>query len=148
VKKQLELDSTSHVGKKGIMVVDDDTDILKTTKLGLERAGFHVHGFSDPVLALQHIEKEGCKECEILISDVRMPHMNGFQLVKRIRQIQPEMKLIMMTAFEINKAEFESVFPSSRIESVLRKPFAPSKLVSVVEKVSKSDSLSRDRQQT
>ena len=122
-----------------ILVVDDDKDILKIVRIGLERAGFEVHGFSDPILALQHIE-EGCKECDILISDVRMPHMNGFQLVKRIRQIRPKMKLVMMTAFEINKAEFESVFPSTQIDSVLRKPFAPSKLVTVVEKVSKSDS--------
>jgi YesN/AraC family two-component response regulator len=89
-------------------------------------------------VALQHIE-QGCNECQVLISDVRMPKMNGFQLVKRIRQLRPEMKLVMMTAFEINKSEFESVFPSTHIDNVLRKPFTNSKLVAVVGKVS-SDS--------
>jgi two-component system cell cycle sensor histidine kinase/response regulator CckA len=136
----IEVASSATGSAKSILVVDDDKDILKTVRIGLERAGFEVHGFSDPILALQHIE-HGCNECEVLISDVRMPHMNGFQLVKRIRQIRPGMKLVMMTAFEINKAEFESVFPSTQIDSVLQKPFAPSKLVSVVEKVSKSDSI-------
>jgi len=135
----IKLASSTNETANSILVVDDDKDILRIVKIGLERAGFKVHGFSDPILALQHIE-DGCKECDVLISDVRMPHMNGFQLVKRIRQIRPEMKLVMMTAFEINKTEFESVFPSTQIDSVLRKPFAPSKLVSVVEKVSKSDS--------
>jgi DNA-binding NtrC family response regulator len=123
---------------KAVLVVDDDDDILKVSLIGLERAGFQVHAFSDPLSALRHIE-QGCKDCQVLISDVRMPKMNGFQLVKRIRQIRPEMRLVMMTAFEIDKTEFESVFPSTQINNVLKKPFAVSKLVSVAERSLKSD---------
>lgn len=121
---------------KRIMVVDDDKDITKVIELGLKRAGFQVHAFTDPVLALEHIER-GCDDCEILISDVKMPRLNGFQLAKRVRQIRPEIKLVMMTAFEVNKSEFESVFPSTKIDSVLRKPFTPSKLLAIVERIAK-----------
>ena len=117
-----------------ILVVDDDKDIVRVIQLGLENAGFRVHAFTDPILALQHVE-QGCKQCEILVSDIRMPEMNGFQLVKRIRQIRPDMKLVMMTAFEVNRKEFESIFPSTRIDNLIRKPFPPSKLVSMVEKM-------------
>jgi DNA-binding NtrC family response regulator len=117
-----------------IMIVDDDKDIVRVIEMGLENAGFEVHAFADPILALQHVER-GCKECEVLVSDVRMPNMNAFQLAKRIRQIRPGMKLIMMTAFEVNRKEFQSIFPSTQIDSLITKPVPPSKLVSIVEKM-------------
>jgi DNA-binding NtrC family response regulator len=126
--------------KNTVMVVDDDKDILRISGLGLERAGFHVHAFSDPTDALKHIDEESCNVCEVLISDVRMPRMNGFQLVKRIRQFRPEMKVIIMTAFEINKEEFQSIFPSVRIDSVIKKPFPISKLAASIYKICLSES--------
>ena len=116
------------------MVVDDDMDILQVIKTGLERSGFEVHGFGDPVLALQHLENR-CKDCEVLVTDVRMPNMNGFQLVRRAREIRPDLKTIMMTAFEMNKPEFETVFPSMQVVDVIRKPFLPSKLVEIIRKI-------------
>ena len=80
---------------------------------------------------MAHIE-EGCKDCELLITDVRMPNMNGFQLARRVREIKPDLRVIMMTAFEVNLPEFESVFPSMKVDGVLRKPFMPSKLVEML----------------
>jgi two-component system response regulator ChvI len=126
--------------KKTVMVVDDDKDTLRISELGLEKAGFQVHAFSDPTLALKHIEQGSCQVCEVLISDVRMPHMNGFQLVKKIRQFRPEMKVVIMTAFEISKEEFQSVFPSICIHSVIKKPFSTSKLATNIEKICLSES--------
>jgi len=134
--QQVYSDTMAATTGKRIMVVDDDKDITKVIELGLKRAGFQVHAFTDPILALEHIER-GCNDCEILISDVKMPRLNGFQLAKRVRQIRPEIKLVMMTAFEVNKSEFESVFPSTKIDSVLRKPFASSKLLAIVERIAK-----------
>jgi CheY-like chemotaxis protein len=64
-----------------------------------------------------------------------MPEMTGFQLVRRTKEIRPEMKVIMMTAFEVNKLEFESVFPSTPVDSVMRKPFVPSKLAEMIEQL-------------
>jgi DNA-binding NtrC family response regulator len=54
---------------KAIMVVDDDKDIVRAVRLGLEKPGFQVHDFTDPILALQHVE-EGCKQFEVLVSGV------------------------------------------------------------------------------
>jgi DNA-binding NtrC family response regulator len=129
---------------KTIMVVDDDVGIVRIIQLGLQKAGFDVHKFVDPIVALQHLEEEqgeqqqqeSCKACEVLVSDVRMPHMSGFQLVKRVKQFRPEMKVIMMTAFEVNKEEFQSINPSMQIDGLIRKPFTPAKLVEVINKVS------------
>jgi CheY-like chemotaxis protein len=126
--------------KTSIMVVDDDRDILTVASKGLEIAGYHVHGFSDPVRALQHVEG-GCDDCEILISDIRMPEMSGFQLVRRVKDLRPDIKIVLMTAFEVNKTEFESVFPSTPVDKVMRKPFAISQLAEAIKEVHRSDSM-------
>ena len=116
------------------MLVDDDLDILSVIKRGLENDGYGVHSFHDPVLALSHVEQD-CKDCELLITDVRMPHMNGFQLVRRVRELKPKIKVVMMTAFDMNMSEFESVFPSMNLDGVLEKPFLPSKLVETIKEI-------------
>ena len=137
--------STAMTATKTIMVIDDDACILRIVQLGLQKAGFNVHKFADPIAALQYVEEQGeqedgCKVCEVLVSDVRMPHMNGFQLVKRIRQFRPEMKVVIMTAFEISKEEFQSINPSMQIDGIIRKPFTPAKLVEIINKVSSPSS--------
>ena len=114
--------------KTTILVVDDDIDTLTVTGRSLEHAGFKVHAFADPLTALRHIQND-CKYCQVLVSDVRMPALTGFQLVRKVKDLRPEMKVVMMTMFEVNKPEFEAVFPSTPIDAVIRKPFTPSQLV-------------------
>jgi DNA-binding NtrC family response regulator len=114
--------------KSTILIVDDDVDILTVTGRSLELAGFKVHPFADPLTALHHVQND-CKYCQVLVSDVRMPALTGFQLVRKIKDLRPEMKVIMMTMFEVNKSEFEAVFPSTPIDGILRKPFTSSQLV-------------------
>ena len=114
--------------KTTILIVDDDIDTLTVTGRSLQYAGFTVHAFADPLIALHHIQKN-CKYCQVLVSDIRMPGLTGFQLVRKVKDLRPEMKVIMMTMFEVNKPEFEAVFPSTPIDAVIRKPFTPSQLV-------------------
>jgi DNA-binding NtrC family response regulator len=110
-----------------VMVVDDDMDILTVIGRGLEHAGFKVHAFADPLTALHHVQN-GCKDCQVLVSDVRMPALTGFQLVRKVKDLRPEIKVVMMTMFEVHKPEFEAVFPSTPIDDVIRKPFTPFQL--------------------
>ena len=114
--------------KTTILIVDDDIDILTVTGRSLEHAGFKVHAFVDPLTALHHVRND-CKYCQVLVSDIRMPGLTGFQLVRKVKDLRPEMKVIMMTMFEVNKPEFEAVFPSTPIDAVIRKPFTPSQLI-------------------
>jgi two-component SAPR family response regulator len=58
-----------------------------------------------------------------------MPALTGFQLVRKVKDLRPEMRIIMMTMFEVNKPEFEAVFPLTPVDAVIRKPFTPSHLV-------------------
>jgi len=115
-----------------IMVVDDDDDILQIMKKGLERSGHEVHAFCKPLLAIQHIQNGGCKKCSFLISDIRMPKMNGFQLARRVKELRPNMKIIMMTAFEVSMNEVKIMYPSLQIDKILSKPIKISSLVGMV----------------
>jgi CheY-like chemotaxis protein len=61
-----------------------------------------------------------------------MAALTGFQLIRKLKDLRPEMKFIMMTMFEVNKPEFEVIFPSTRINAVIRKPFTASQLLEEV----------------
>jgi DNA-binding NtrC family response regulator len=75
----------------------------------LEYVGFKVHAFVDPLAALHHVEND-CKSCQVLVSDIRMPALTGFQLVRKVKDLLPEMKVIMMTMFEVNKRQLKLFF--------------------------------------
>jgi two-component SAPR family response regulator len=59
----------------------------------------------------------------LIVSDIRMPQMTGFEFVRQVIKIMPNTKLILMTAFEINKSEFNIVYPSIYVNALLRKLF-------------------------
>ena len=117
--------------QEAVMVVDDEKDIVSLVSKSLELAGLKVHGFDNPLAALQHI-RAGCNDCWMLISDVRMPQMTGFEFVKHVRQLRPELVILLMTAFEINKDEFDKVMPSTKVDGFLQKPARTAQLVETI----------------
>jgi len=93
----------------GILILDDDDfDILTIMKLSLQDSSFFVFGFTDPALALEHFAMNA-KYYRLVISAVRMSTMNGFEFIKKVKVIKPEIKVFLMTAFEINDIEFKRV---------------------------------------
>ena len=106
-----------------ILMVDDDKDIVDTASLYLTRKGnFTVQTFSDAIMAYEHFCSHA-SEYDTLLSDIRMPGMSGFQLARKAKQLNPMVKVILMTAFEINEAEFTKVIPSLKVDGFIRKPF-------------------------
>lgn len=116
-----------------ILIVDDETDLLTITKKFLEKEGYKVHTFDSPELAFQHI-KQGCKDCMLVVSDIKMPGMSGFELVRRLKEIRPEMKVMLTSSFVIHKAEFEKVMPSLDVDDFIMKPFTKDELVRAIKK--------------
>jgi CheY-like chemotaxis protein len=104
-----------------VLLIDDDNDILTTLKLSLEIKGMSTHGFTDPVLAVEHF-KNNAANYDIVITDIRMPQMNGFEVARAVKEIRPDIKLAFITAFEINKSEFEKVLPSTKVDVLITKP--------------------------
>lgn len=118
--------------KRRILLVDDESDIVTMFTKGLERDGYDVVSYGDPQVALAQFKPE---VYDLAILDIRMPVMNGFELCRRIRKLDQKIKIYFMTAFEINKEEFEKVLPSIKVDGFVLKPIRIAALCSTIEKV-------------
>ena len=104
-----------------MLVVDDDPDIVQVLKLGLLKNRFLVNAFTNPEEALQSFKNNAESYC-LVLSDVRMPGLSGIQLAKKVKEINPAVKTVLMTAFEIRDNEFSKVFPSTQVDGFVQKP--------------------------
>jgi CheY-like chemotaxis protein len=82
-------------GKKLILLVDDEPDVLFAVRLALENGGFVVHAYENPEKALNEY-KPGTYD--LLIVDIKMPFMNGLEFGARVRQADPHAKICFLTA--------------------------------------------------
>ena len=106
-----------------IMIVDDEVDILSVIKRGLEaKKELEVVVFSSAEAALKNFEGHPQNYYDLVITDIRMPNMNGFELYRRIREFDPSVRIGFITAFEINKEEFSKVIPSVEVTDFISKP--------------------------
>lgn len=97
--------STAQAKKYRVMIVDDEQDITTIFKMGLENNQFIVTTFNDLVEALSRF-RPGLYDR--LILDMRMPGMNGFQLYRKIRDIDNKVKVCFLTAFDEPRGEFRT----------------------------------------
>ena len=114
------------IALKRILVVDDEPDISSSIKRGLERNGFQVDAYSDPEEALAEF-KPGMYD--LLLVDIRMPKLNGFELYREIKKKNDQSKICFFTAFEVYYEEFKKVFPTLDVKCFIRKPITISDLV-------------------
>ena len=108
-----------------VLLIDDDTDILTTLKHSLGQAGMHTFAFTNPMLAVEHFRRNA-NNYDIVVTDIRMPHMSGFQVARAVKQIRPDIKVAFAISFDINKSEFDKVFPSTEADAFITKPVKPS----------------------
>jgi DNA-binding response OmpR family regulator len=117
--------STSGVAKerywKRILIVDNDPDITTTFKLGIESASkiIAVHTHNDPRKALLEFEPNFY---DLLLIDINMPYIDGFQLSKRILEIDINVKICFMSAGEINRDALREIHPSISLGCFMKKP--------------------------
>ena len=114
-----------------LLVVDDDSDIVQVLKMGLLKNRFLVDAFTHPEEALQSF-KSNAESYSLLLSDMRMPALSGIQLARKVKEINPNVKVVLMTAFEIRDEEFSKVFPSSRVDGFLQKPITIRDLINKI----------------
>jgi len=113
-----------------IMVVDDEKDILRIIKRDLEITNeFQVEIFSSGNEALKSFKNHEPDYYDIIITDIRMPRMNGFDLYRQIKETRPNTKIAFITAFEINKDEFTKVLPSIEVKDFIIKPIDMNDLI-------------------
>jgi two-component system response regulator ChvI len=108
--------------KKKILIVDDETDVCLTLKVVLEGNGFKVDTFVDPTLALENFKNS---RYDLLILDIKMPVMNGFQLYAQMKKIDINITALFLTALT-DLQEYEAfkkeVFPKEGQRHIIQKP--------------------------
>lgn len=125
------VNNSSYPGPIKLMVVDDEKDILRIIKRDLEadNNSFRVDTFHSSELALQAFDNHPKDYYDLILTDIRMPKFNGFELYRRIKEKNPSMKIAFITAFEINKEEFNKVLPSIDVKDFIIKPISMSHLI-------------------
>ena len=123
------MSSTDNVNpSKAIMVLDDESDITLLFRRSLELGGYTVFAFTDPMDALEYL-KINAERYGLVITDVRMPKMNGIEFANRVRTIIPSMSIVLMSAFSMADLE---ISPELKIAELLQKPVTATKLKEIV----------------
>jgi len=94
-----------------ILIIDDESDITLAFRKALRDKGFEqVETVNEPILALKNF-KAG--SYDLLIIDIVMAEMDGFELYEGIRKIDNKVKVCFITAFEVNYQALRAVFPAA-----------------------------------
>jgi DNA-binding NtrC family response regulator len=125
-----------------ILVVDDDQALRFTLRGTLEDAGFAVDEAADGAIALSKIAAGG--NYHLVLSDLRMPNVDGLALLDRLREQHPKLRVIMITAHGSERAAVEAMKRGAY--DYFRKPFEPEELLAVVERAVESVRLSSDNE--
>lgn len=106
-----------------IMVVDDEEELAALFKAFLEKSGYDCNSFTDSVLALDHFGKNPDKY-HLIITDLRMPNLNGIELSNKIREINKTVKILLITAFVVDDLLKYDGLNQAEIEEILQKPIS------------------------
>ena len=117
-----------------VAIVDDELDIVNLFRDALSKIKeLSIFTFTDPMVALEHIRMNKSNYA-IVISDLRMPDMNGMDLIFNIKKENPLVRTLLMTAFEVNDKVFEEYDKNNIIDGFLQKPLKLKDLESEVQK--------------
>jgi DNA-binding response OmpR family regulator len=119
---------------KRVLIVDDEPDVILTLKIVLEENGFKVDSFTDPLLALQNF-KEQDGMYDIIILDIKMPKMNGFELYRQIKKIDDKVKVCFLTASEMYYDAYEDIFNTLDVKCFIQKPIENKELIDRLNKI-------------
>jgi len=114
---------------KRVLVVDDEPDLTLSLKMTLEENGFKVNSFTDPLSALENY-KEEAGMYDLLILDMKMPQMNGFELYRQIKKIDDKAKVCFLTAGEMDYEQFgKELIPALENNCYIQKPIENETLI-------------------
>ncbi len=116
-----DLCSNSKNNNKRVILVDDEQDILFTYRAFLKDYNYEITSFTDPLKALNYIRNNNNFNDLLVILDIRMKNLNGFQLHQQIKSIDPTIKILFVTALDILD-ELISIVPGISKDQIMRKP--------------------------
>jgi DNA-binding NtrC family response regulator len=110
--------------KKIVSIVDDEIDITKLFQYAISTSieGVSVITFNDPIIALEHFT-DNKKKYSLVISDLRMPNLNGLELLKKVKQLKPSVRTILISAYELDEDQvFQDYMKQGIINLFVKKP--------------------------
>ena len=125
---------------KNILLVDDELDVIYTIKNILEDNGFQIDSFNDPITALNSYRSNFY---DLVILDIKMPKMDGFELYIKMREKDPKVKICFLTASEMyyekfrkTRSEFGRIIEE---ECFIQKPIKSEDLIRKLEDIMNID---------
>ena len=116
-----------------VVIVDDDLEITLLFREALKDISrVKIFTFTDPVLALEHFQVNEYAYV-LVISDFKMPGLNGMEFLKKIKALNPFVRTILMTAFEIEDKIFREYTKNKIIDAFLQKPIGMHDLIKEVD---------------
>jgi DNA-binding NtrC family response regulator len=112
------------INNRIVSIIDDELDI---TQLYQDAIYGHINGisvvcFNNPVTALEHFI-ENKKDYALVISDLRMPNLNGLDLLSKIKMLNPNARTILVSAYEVKEDEvFQKYMKEGTIDLFIEKP--------------------------
>jgi two-component system, OmpR family, response regulator ChvI len=126
-----------------LLLVDDEKDATSLLYTILQKSGFEVVFFNDPLLALEHFKP---RYYDLVILDIRMPNMNGFELYRQIRRMDNRVKVCFLTAISEFK-EYEQyrkeVYPKLGERHFITKPVSNHEIIRWVNEMLTTNGMSR-----
>ena len=109
---------------KAIILIDDEADLVNLFTDALQLNSFKVCGFTNPLEALNHVEKNP-QDYGLVISDFKMPDMNGNELCTKLLKLNPDLKVILMSAYT------DIIYDTEKVQFI-NKPISITRLVKIV----------------
>ena len=127
------LSTLSNKSSKLVAIIDDELDITVLFRDAIRGIrGISIFTFTNPIMALEHF-KINRKDYRLIVSDLRMPGINGIELLKRIKELNPLVRTVLMTAFEFDDELFQLYAEKQIINGFLQKPIMLKDLVKEVD---------------
>lgn len=113
-----------------ILIVDDDAIVVHSCRRILEAEGMDIQSADTVAAGLSILAAE---KIDMMITDIKMPGQDGFEMIKRARKIRPEMPILMMTGYLT--AETIEAGRRAGADNCIAKPFTPEELIQAVKKI-------------
>ncbi len=122
-----------------ILVIDDETGVTRLCERFLSRAGFTVITANDPRAGLPILESQ---PIDLLLADIRMPEIDGFQLMSKAREFRPDLAVVIMTGYGTVETAVESLHQGA--DGMVLKPFSGAELVQTIQRALRTRQLERE----
>ena len=119
-----------------VLLIDDDPSISFLFTQYLRSAGMVVDSFTDPEKALTHFIESDYRYYDLVITDIRMTQLNGFELYQQLKTLDPNVQIIFVTALDIAQ-EITTLLPEIKLNQFLIKPVNPNVLINSVKQHAK-----------